>query len=114
VRQSDYSHAKFVKDAQQIHVRAERFDPFQREHERDPSCFSCLDDFPIASANTNSTALLRLGVDSRDLTERYAQSHVRQVAILDINCRRYDPNVAGFEFGQELRREHIPAITLFE
>jgi hypothetical protein len=64
-------------------------------------------------ANRESLRLLHLGVQPCDLIERDAQTHFRQITVLDVNRHAKHADIAGFKFWQKMRDEHARAITLF-
>jgi hypothetical protein len=113
VRESNRAHAQFEKNAQEIQVRPERLDSFHRNEERDLASRSRILDFKIASANRKAVGFSHLSLEQRNLIERDAQSHFRQIAVLDKNRHTKNDDLAGVEFRQEFRRQDIRAVALF-
>src|SRR5438105_11583792 len=102
---------ELIKDAKQIHISAERLDSFHRNQQRNLTSLTRAKNLLIAFANGEARALFRLRVKSGYLIERYAQTHFRQIAILDVNRHAENADIARFQFGQIIRGENVCAVA---
>jgi hypothetical protein len=78
--------------------------------------------FAIAFANRKASALLRLGIQSRNLIERHPQARVwlataspscgGQVTVLDINRHAENVDISSLYFWQEFGFQNIFAVAL--
>src|SRR4029450_4606461 len=91
------ANAKFVKDAKQFQISAKRLDSFHCNQKRNFPILGRMKNLLIAFANGEEAALVRFRINSGDLMERYAQTHFRHIAVLDVNRCTQDADIARFE-----------------
>src|SRR5205814_7282707 len=107
MRKAERAKPQLVKDAQQIEIGAERFDALHSEQERDLVLLSRAQNFPIAPANREPVRFADLDVKTRNLVQRDAQSHLGQIAIVQIKRNARHADVARLEVFQEIGGEDI-------
>ena len=113
VGKSDSADAELVKNPEQIQISTEGLDSFHCQQQRDFAGLTRPANLLIVFANSEAAGRIRLSVDSRYLIERHAQSHFRQITVLDVNRDTEHTGIARFELRQIVGVEHIGATAFF-
>ena len=112
MRQTNRSQPELIKDTQQVQIFTQRLDSFHRKDQRDLFSSASLLDIGKGLADREALRLLHLGIQSRDLVERYTQTHFRQITVLDVNGHTECADVGRFKLGQKMRRKNARLIAL--